>query len=106
MRRASLQAPSRLDFARLRRVVRYMIWTVEYVLAFHYQLPPKTLDAFADSDWAGDSRTRKSCSSGVLKLGAHAVASWSVRQQVLYFDTSTTMESRMHLTVLPDCNSQ
>jgi hypothetical protein len=25
-----------------------------------------------------------------------------VRQQVLYFDTETTLGSRMHLTMLPD----
>ena len=63
---AALQSPTRMDLQRLRRVVRYMVWTVEYVLLFHYQAPPRTLDVYADSDWAGDSRTRKSCSSGVL----------------------------------------
>jgi catechol 2,3-dioxygenase-like lactoylglutathione lyase family enzyme len=47
-----------------------------------------------------------SCMGGCQSCGLSFVADTpitnSVRQQVLYFDTSTTMESRMHLTVLPD----
>lgn len=47
-----------------------------------------------------------SCMGGCQDCGLKFVADTpntnSVRQQVLYFDTATTMESRMHLTVLPD----
>ena len=47
-----------------------------------------------------------SCMGGCQDCGLSFVADTpntnSVRQQVLYFDTATTMESRMHLTVLPD----
>ena len=47
-----------------------------------------------------------SCMGGCQAKGLQFVADSpninSVRQQVLYFDTETTMGSRMHLTVLPD----
>ena len=47
-----------------------------------------------------------SCMGGCQDCGLAFVADTpltnSIRQQVLYFDTATTMESRMHLTVLPD----
>ena len=82
---ASLQIKEKelLKKVALRRGVRYMIWTAEYVLRFWYQAPPKTVDVFADSDWAGDTKTRKSCSAGALMHGAHQLESWSVSQQVI-----------------------
>ncbi len=42
------------------------------------------------------------CQARGLKFVADAPNTNSVRQQVLYFDTETTMGSRMHLTRLPD----
>ena len=42
------------------------------------------------------------CQSCGLAFVADAPATNSVRQQVLYFDTDTTLGSRMHLTMLPD----
>ena len=34
----------------------------------------------SDSDWAGDTKTRKSTSGGTIRLGAHLVKSWSKDQ--------------------------
>ena len=42
------------------------------------------------------------CQARGLKFVADAPNTNSVRQQVLYFDTETTLGSRMHLTRLPD----
>lgn len=42
------------------------------------------------------------CQARGLKFVADAPNTNSVRQQVLYFDTGTTLGSRMHLTRLPD----
>ena len=42
------------------------------------------------------------CQARGLKFAAEAPNTNPVRQQVLYFDTDTTMTSRMHLTRLPD----
>ena len=42
------------------------------------------------------------CHTRGLKFAADAPITNSISQQVLYFDTSTTLGSRMHLTQLPD----
>ena len=42
------------------------------------------------------------CQDCGLVFVADSPATNSVRQQVLYFDTETTLGSRMHLTMLPD----
>ena len=42
------------------------------------------------------------CEARGLKFAAETPNTNPVRQQVLYFDTDTTMTSRMHLTRLPD----
>ena len=41
-------------------------------------LPLKT-----DSDWAGDKRTRKSTSGGIVRIGSHFIKSWSKNQSVI-----------------------
>ena len=41
------------------------------------------MDVFADSDWAGNPRDRKSVSGGILMLGRHQLESWSSGQQVI-----------------------
>ena len=44
---------------------------------------PDSLQAFTDSDWAGDKLTRKSTSGGVIMFGDHMLKSWSTTQQVI-----------------------
>jgi hypothetical protein len=58
----TLSAPTELCMQRLRRLVRYCLGTLHYVLRFYYQRNPRYLDIFADSDWAGEERDRKSVS--------------------------------------------
>ena len=41
------------------------------------------VDAFSDSDWAGDRVTRKSTSGGVLMMGSHLLKSWATTQPVI-----------------------
>ena len=42
-----------------------------------------TIDVFADSDWAGCLRTRRSTSGGVACLGGVGIKSWSSTQPVI-----------------------
>ena len=44
---------------------------------------PDSLQAFTDSDWAGDKTTRKSTSGGVIMFGDHMLKSWSTTQQIV-----------------------
>ena len=38
---------------------------------------------YSDSDWAGDKKTRKSCSGGVLMKGTHCIKTWCSTQGAL-----------------------
>ena len=38
---------------------------------------------YSDSDWAGDRKTGKSTSGGVVMLGRHLVESWSRTQDAI-----------------------
>lgn len=80
---SSLRTPKREDMSRLRRAVKYMKGTKHYVLYFKYQNKDAKLRGYADSDWAGEVESRKSCSSGVILLGSHPLESFSVLQQVI-----------------------
>ena len=44
---------------------------------------PESLNAFADSDFAGCIKTRKSTSGGAIKFGEHCIKSWSSTQSVI-----------------------
>lgn len=56
-----------------------MTWLYPYQSqegAMHYKV-------YGDSDWAGDQRTRKSVSSGIVFRGRHPLECWSVGQQLV-----------------------
>ena len=38
------------------------------------------IDVYADTDWAGCAKTRKSTSGGCIMLGAHTIKHWSSTQ--------------------------
>ena len=48
-----------------------------------WQQPETRVDAYADSDLAGDKVSRKSTSGGLLMLGGHLIKSWSSTQPVI-----------------------
>ena len=41
------------------------------------------MKAQSDSDWAGDTMTRKSTSGGTIRVGRHLVKSWSKDQSCI-----------------------
>ena len=50
---------------------------------FKYQEEVKKIHVWADTDYAGCRRTRKSTSGGLLMIGEHVVKSWSTTQAVI-----------------------
>ena len=40
----------------------------------------RSIEVYADMDWAGRPRTRKSTSGGCVLLGSHTIKSWSATQ--------------------------
>ena len=41
------------------------------------------MSTYVDSDWAGDKKTCKSTSGGMIFRGAHLLKSWSTNQQIV-----------------------
>ena len=44
---------------------------------------PTDINAYADSDYAGCIKTRKSTSGGAINIGSHCIKSWSSTQAVI-----------------------
>ena len=68
---------------KLKRLARYLVEFPRLVFRFvdGESAGADVLDIFFDSDWAGDRRSRKSTSGGVLMLGNHCINTWSASQQ-------------------------
>ena len=77
--------PSRSSWRRLKRLARYLQCTPELVIKFFDvgDEDLKFLDVYADSDWAGDKRSRKSTSGGMIIWGGGLIKSWSKSQSVV-----------------------
>jgi hypothetical protein len=74
-----MSAPTASAWAALKRMVRYLVGLPRLVFVFPDQVVD-TIDAYADTDWAGCARTRKSTSGGCIMLGSHALKTWSSTQ--------------------------
>ena len=65
----SMQCPTVLDMTRFKRIVRYLRQRPKQCQMFELTTMPTELTVTADSDWAGDTTTRRSTSGGVLQFG-------------------------------------
>ena len=75
--------PMVLDCVKIRRVARYMVGAPSNVHKYEWQQQGTSIDAYADSDWAGDRVSRKSTSGSALMIGGHVIKSWSTTQPVI-----------------------
>ena len=65
-----MSAPTDLHQAALKRLGRYLKARPRLVFKFEYQTVTH-IEAYADTDWAGCPRTRRSTSGGCLMVGTH-----------------------------------
>ena len=79
--------PSYADEVRLKRICRFLQWRQREVIRIHWQPRVKHITIFADSDFAGCPRTRKSTAGGVAMSGGHLLKSWSKTIPVLALST-------------------
>ena len=75
--------PRKLDWMLLKRVGRYLTGAPRLVQTMKWQAGPLGLSTYVDSDWAGDKKTCKSTSGGMVFRGDHLIKSWSTSQQVV-----------------------
>ena len=78
-----MSKPATLDWLKFKRVARYLAGAPRYVQKYAWQHPKTLVNAYADSDWAGDKVSRKSTSGGLLMIGGHLIKSWSSTQPVI-----------------------
>ena len=81
----AMSSPGSADWAKLKRVARYLKEFPRLRLKFAWQEEGMSkLIGFSDSDWAGEpAPSRKSTSGGVIMWGPHTLKSWSKTQRLL-----------------------
>ena len=74
--------PRASDFRTIKRLVRFLKGAGEIKFLYAWQNEDEACDitVLVDSDWAGNTETRKSTSGGVLKVGKHLIRTWSSTQ--------------------------
>jgi hypothetical protein len=75
-----MSRPKRRSWRAIKRLARYMLGRKAVVWRYEWQSDQEVLRVYADSDWAGCSRTRKSTSGGCIMLGGHLLKAWSSTQ--------------------------
>jgi hypothetical protein len=82
--------PTEGDWKRAKKVLRYLKHTQEYSLVYRKSDDFKLI-GYADADWGGDKRDRKS-TSGFICLVGTSVVSWSCKKQQCVALSSTEAE--------------
>ena len=75
--------PTTADLLRLKRLARYLIKYPRAVFHYPHREPPKKIQVYSDTDWAGCIRTRKSTQGGVVLLGGCCIKSWASTQALI-----------------------
>jgi hypothetical protein len=83
--------PSTLHWIAAKRVLRYLKGTIDYGL--WYTKGPLTLQAFCDSDWAGNPDDRRSTMGIGIVLGSSLI-SWTAKKQSVVVRSSIEAEYR------------
>ena len=79
----SMSSPTNRNWQELKRLCRYLKGKPRLVIKYDWQDPITNITSYSDSDWAGDKKTRKSTSGGVITIGSHYIKSWSKSQSVI-----------------------
>ena len=64
----------------MKRVAKYLVSHNRVVFQYFWQDEGPPMMLFADSDWAGCRKTRKSTSGGAIMIGGHCIKVWSHTQ--------------------------
>ena len=74
-----MSSPTELHQAALKRMVRYLRSRLRMVFKFSYE-SATPIDTYADTDWAGCPRSRRTTSGGCIMVGTHLLKCWSATQ--------------------------
>ena len=86
----TMSAPESEDFGVVKKLARFMMGVdgVKWEFKWQSEEDAKTLRVYADSDWAGCLKSRRSTSGGVMVLGAHPLRTWASTQKVVATSSS------------------
>ena len=79
--------PRQSHWRALERLAKYLKGRPRYIVRYEYQPRGYVLNTFTDSDWAGDTKTRRSTSGGLVCIGDHCIRSWSSTQTTIALST-------------------
>ena len=88
------------NFMKTKRLVRFLKGSGEIKFLYAWQNEDEDeacdITVFVDSDWAGNTETRKSTSGGVLKVGKHVIRTWSLTQTTVATSSGEAELIAMH----------
>ena len=90
------------DWAKLKRIGRYLLGRPRLVSLFAFQPPTLTVTAYTDSDWAGCKKTGRSTSGGIVTVGSHVIKSYSRQQKTVALSSA---EAELHAMVAASAES-
>jgi hypothetical protein len=81
----NMAKPTRHDFSKVKRVVRFLkgIGTVSLHYEWQSEEEARQVMVYVDSDWAGCRNSRRSTSGGVMTVGKHVLRAWSCTQSTV-----------------------
>ena len=91
-----MSRPSKGAWARLIRVGKYLVHRPRLVLDYPWQDAQDTITVFSDANWAGCTKSRKSTSGGVVKVGDHLMRTWNKTQATIALSSA---ESEFYATL-------
>ena len=78
-----MSSPCMSDWAKVRKLGRYLRKHPRQVLWFAWQDVQSNLQVYVDTDYAGCPRTRRSTNGGLVMHGSHLVKTWASTQTVV-----------------------
>ena len=82
-----MSSPTRSSWAKLKRLGRYLVGRPRVLWRFPWKEEVGEWKVYTDSDWAGEVKTRKSTSGGLIALGDHCLKTWSNTQDAIAFSS-------------------
>ena len=81
----NMAKPRSSDFMKIKRLVRFLKGAggIKFLHAWQNNDEACDIPVLVDSDWVGNTETRKSTSGGVLKVGKHVIRTWSSTQNTV-----------------------
>ena len=92
----NMARPLNGDFEKLKRIGRYLVGRPRLISKYAWQKLNGTVTTFADSDWAGCEKTRRSTSGGIVTIGTHVLKTWSKQQKTVALSSA---EAELHAMV-------